>query len=262
MNKANFCLMLILLLSFAVLNAGTMTVSEFELEVWRLSNIERERYSLPSLAYDNGLAELARLHSRNMLSYGFFAHKDHNGDEVAQRRSKYYPNLLIVSIGENLGKFKNSAKIFHPQDLVNGWMQSPRHRENLLNPNYTHLGIGLVFKGETLYATQVFSTPIAKLLSQLPKKINAKKTYRLSFEYLSKQEATKLCATLIYPDKNLSYKVSEDKEMVGAQPIPIRWKSSTSFEVDIPFLAGKGNYQLCFGFGGGYYPEGLILKAK
>lgn len=255
-------LSLLLILALAILGGKTMTVREFELEVWRLTNVERNQHHLPTLNYDEGLADMARLHSQNMVMKNFFAHKDHLGDQVGERRARYYPSLLVTGIGENLGKFTNSAKRFSPEELVRGWMQSPLHRDNILTAEFTHLGVGLVFRGETLYATQNFATPIAKLKSELPKSLDYKKIYRLSFEYLSTQPAQKLTATLLFPDKRTTFKVSDKQEMVGAQPIGLRWTSANTFEVDVPFNAGKGVYQLCFGYDGAYFPEGLPLRAK
>lgn len=255
-------ILLLIVLTISLINGQTMTVREFELEVWRLTNVERVRHSLNPLTYEDGLADLARTHSGNMLMHKFFAHRDHLGDEVGQRRAKYYPNLLVSALGENLGKFTNSAQKFTPHELVNGWMQSPLHRDNILNPNYTHLGVGLVFRGDTLLATQNFATPTVKFKTKVPDRLDHKKTYRLSFDYLSPLPANQLTATILFPNKKVSFKVSADQEMVGAQPLAIRWTSSTSFDVDVPFNAGKGEYQLCFGFNGGYFPEGLLLRAR
>lgn len=259
---------IILILAMFVICAGlcakgkTMTVQEFEREVWRLTNQQRAKYSLPLLSYDEGLADLARYHSRNMLQQRFFAHRDHQGFEVAQRQKRYYPNLIVCSIGENLGKFTNSAQVFTPQEVVTGWMNSPDHRENLLSPEYTHLGVGLIFSGSTMYATQNFAAPLVKLRSNLPKSLNASKIYRLSLDYLSPKQRERLSCTLIYPDPKKAYKISDKQEMVGAQPLKLEWKSKSSFELLLPFLAGKGEYQLCFGFDGGYFPEGIPIRAK
>jgi len=260
--KKQYLFVFILVLPLILIAAKTMTVQEFELEVWRLTNVQRAHYDIPLLAYDHGLADLSRLHSQNMLKHNFFAHKDHLGDEVGGRKMKYYPNLLVTTIGENLGKFRNSAGTFSPMEVIAGWMMSPPHRDNILNPEYTHLGVGLILNGETMYTTQNFATPITKMTSGLPKKLSKDKTYRLSFEYMSGQPSQKLTATLRFPNKNIIYKISEEQAMVGGQPLPICWSSATDFYVDVPFWAGKGDYKLCFGFDGGYFPEGITLSAK
>ena len=41
--------------------------------------------------------------------------------------------------------------------IVDGWMTSPGHRRNMLDPNYTHVGIGVAARGKDCYATQIFA---------------------------------------------------------------------------------------------------------
>ncbi|MCB5252655.1 MAG: CAP domain-containing protein [Candidatus Cloacimonadaceae bacterium] len=262
--KRWFLVLFTLVLSLSVLTAKgkTMSVQDFEKEVWRLTNIERSRHSLKALAYDSGLARLARFHSQNMQKRGFFSHRDPQGYQVTERQKRYYPTLVVSNIGENIGRFRNEAGTFTPQELVSGWMASPSHKENVLHPDYTHLGVGIAIQGDTMYATQNFATPLIKMKSNPPKSLDKQKVYRLSFDYLSPNRASRLACTMLYPDPNKAFKISEDQEMVGAQPLRLDWVSKTQFNIDISFLAGKGDYQLCFGFDGGYFPEGIVLKAK
>lgn len=255
-------LTLILVLSALMAKGKTMTIADFEKEVWRLTNVERTRYSLRALSYDPGLASLAQSHSRNMQQRGFFAHRDPQGDEVADRQRKHYPNLVQSSIGENIGRFRNSTGAFSPQDVVTGWMNSPNHRENILHPDYTHLGVGIVLHSGVMYATQNFATALVKFKATLPLTLSNGKAYRISFDYLSPQRRDRLACTLIYPDPSKAYQISEEQEMVGAQPLALEWVSGTQFDIVLPLTAGKGDYKLCFGYDGGYYPEGIVIKAR
>ncbi|HNQ43529.1 MAG TPA: CAP domain-containing protein, partial [Candidatus Cloacimonadota bacterium] len=107
-----------------------------------------------------------------------------------------------------------------------------------------------------------FGTPIVRLDSKLPKKLDPKNAYVLKFTYLSPNPVNTLHSTLVYPDPNVSFKINDAKEMRGAQPIPIKWLDSQNLEVIVPFVAGKGNYRLCFGWNGGYFPEGVNLPIK
>lgn len=255
-------ILLSLALMLSALPAKNMSIENFEKEVWRLTNIERSRYSLPALTYEPGLVKLARYHSQNMLQRDFFAHRDPQGFDIAGRRKKYYPTLVVSSVGENIGKFRNSTGSFSPQELVAGWMNSPSHRENILHPDYTHLGVGIVKQGGTLFATQNFATPLAKIKTNLPQSLEKDKAYRVSFEYLSPNQRDRLGCTMIYPDRTKTFKVSDDQEMVGARPLKLEWVSQSKFDILIPLEAGDGDYKLCFGFDGGYFPEGIVLKAK
>jgi hypothetical protein len=197
-----------------------------------------------------------------MFEKGFFAHRDPWGDEVSGRKTKHYPELIVSNIGENIGKFTNSQMAFKPQEVVAGWMNSPTHRDNILDRSYTHLGVGVLVRGTEMIATQNFASPVVQLQSAIPKKLSSKKRYALRFEYMGSKASSSLGATLLYPDRKVAFKLSDDQEMVGAQPIAIKWLNDRTFELVVPFLAGNGNYKLCFGYNGGYFPEGIVLTAK
>nr|MDK2851058.1 hypothetical protein [Candidatus Cloacimonadota bacterium] len=260
--KQTMRLVCIVVLFGLVLPVFGMTVQEFEFEVFRLTNIERENHSLSPLQYEYGLADIARMHSNNMLRFDYFSHKDHLGDEVFDRQKRYYPELVVASIGENIIKFNSHTGTFNPQELVDGWMNSEHHRKNILNPDYTHMGVGIGLSANTLYATQNFAKPLVKLRSILPDTLDRLRIYRISFEYMGTDPIKDLTCTLIYPDSEQTYQISDEQEMVGAQPIKIDWQDKQMFSVLVPFLAGRGDYQLCFGYKGNYFPEGILLRAR
>jgi len=253
---------LLLVLGCFLLSAETVTIKEFEHQIWRLTNLERAKYNLPPLVYDEGLADLARIHSRNMQKHNFFAHKDHLGDMVGDRKNKYYPQLVISTIGENLARFFNSTKVHTPAEIVVGWMNSPDHRDNILDKDYTHLGVGVVNYGDILLATQNFARPLVKLTTPLSKSYSRKQKYILKFEYMSARPQAELNAILHLPKKNFKYYVDESHYSLGTKPVPIIWIGDKTLSVKLDFPAGKGTYSLCFGFSGGYYNEGIELKIK
>ena len=256
-------LFLILLLLFACTQSSkTISTKEFEHHIWELTNQKRSTYNLPLLLYDEGLADLARLHSSNMFNFDFFAHKDHLGYLVDDRKKKYYPQLVVSSIGENLAKFVNSAKVFTPEEVVSSWMNSPEHKENILNPTYTHLGVGVFTKDEVLLVTQNFATPVVKLLSEIPDQLEPQYQYQLLFEYMSTKPAKELKAVLNFPDMRFKYNIDDRSYTVGMKPVPLQWIGEKQLEVIIDFPAGRGNYVLCFGFNNFYWEEGIKLKVK
>jgi len=247
---------------WAGLQAASITIRDFERQIWQLTNQERAKEGLPALQYDEGLADLARYHSRNMLNFGFFAHKDPFGDMVEDRKRKYYPQLVVSSIGENLARFFNTAKVYTPAEFVQGWMNSPEHRKNMLDKDYTHLGVGVVNYGDRLIATQNFATPLAKLSTPLQKKYKRKSGTALQFEYMSPRPADELDANLKFPDAECKYKLDENHYSLGSKPLTIKWIDQRHFEVQLDFPAGKGCYELQFGFDGGFYEDGIKLKVK
>ncbi|MDY0150733.1 MAG: CAP domain-containing protein [Candidatus Cloacimonas sp.] len=258
----NALLIIILCLFASFLCASRMTITEFEKQVLQLTNAERVKYNLQPLAYDEGLADLSRLHSRNMLNLGFFAHKDQFGDMVSERKNKYYPQLVVSSIGENLARFYNTKKFFSPAEIVDGWMNSPAHRENILHADYTHLGVGVVLSGETMLATQSFATPLVKLLTLLPKKFSRKQKYTLEFEYMSPNPASEFGAVLDLPDSEFRYQIDASRYTVGTIPLHILWIDPQHFSLEISFVAGRGLYLLDFGFNNAYFEDGIRFLVR
>lgn len=123
-------------------------------EIFALVNIERERNNLKVLVWDNQLAEIARNYSRQMARENFFDHFDSQGADVVVRaknaRLKHWSK-----IGENLFSVKNLT--FFGDFAVKKWMNSPTHRENILDADFNTGGIGIAESdtGE-IFITQVF----------------------------------------------------------------------------------------------------------
>lgn len=260
--KKAILVVLLLLYSGLGLMAIKLTLSEFEHEIWRLTNEQRSKYQLPRLEYEEGLADLARQHSRDMVNYGYFDHKDHQGRMVSERHKEFYPQLIVSSLGENLARFTSTEMSFSPQEIVEGWMNSPEHRVNLLDPDYTHLGVGVVTRGDKLLATQNFATAIARLHTPLPEKFKRKDNYRLEFTYLSPRPWQSLNAVLNYPNPRTKFFIDKHHFTLGSEPLKIIWLDEEHFAVDLNFSAGKGIYQLNFGFDGGYYQDGVKMRVK
>lgn len=135
------------------------------LETWihTYTNEARVENGLPALAYDNRLAEVARAHSQHMVALNFFDHLDPEGRTHQQRLDERYPRLVRGS-GENIARYP--VVVGSDQDLarriVEGWMNSPGHRANILRPGFTAEGIGVAQDGSYLDATQVFAAQLRR----------------------------------------------------------------------------------------------------
>jgi|SRR6185312_12120089 len=124
---------------------------------------ERAKFApaAPRLSGDTDLAEIARRRSTDMAEGAPFAHEDAQGRFVAADlvRARFGP---YGTIGENIMEMSASrafdAEKF-AQVAVDGWMKSPGHRKNILDPDYNRSGIGVAVKDGTAYATQVFFGP-------------------------------------------------------------------------------------------------------
>jgi uncharacterized protein YkwD len=132
-----------------------------EKEVLRLTNEARRKHHLLALDSDNDLTVTARAHSDDMLKRDFFDHVNPDGASLkdrfpgAQVPAARAGENIYSSSGLDISDVKLAARV-----MVDGWMASPGHRQNLLNPDYTHLGVGVssVAAAKQLRATQVFAT--------------------------------------------------------------------------------------------------------
>jgi uncharacterized protein YkwD len=127
-----------------------------EREIFDLINRERSRKGLGELNWDSDLSRLARAYSQKMARENFFSHYDGDGKAVDDRAK----DMRLKSwrkIGENLFFCEGYD---NPNAMaVSGWMKSPTHRDNILDPDYTDSGIGIaVTNGGRIYITQVFIT--------------------------------------------------------------------------------------------------------
>lgn len=119
----------------------------FEREVVALTNEQRVKNGLAPLQADQSLSKVARDKSLDMQMNNYF---DHNspvyGSPFDMMRSY---GIQYTSAGENIAKGQRT-----PEEVVNAWMNSPGHRANILNSDYTHIGVGYVEQGN--YWTQQF----------------------------------------------------------------------------------------------------------
>ncbi len=125
----------------------------FELEVVRLVNVEREKNGLKPLAENWELSRVARYKSDDMGSKRYFSHTSPTyGSPFDMMRSF---GIRYTSAGENIAMGQRSAA-----EVMKGWMNSPGHRKNILNPNFTQIGVGYAVNSSgTPYWTQMFIRP-------------------------------------------------------------------------------------------------------
>ncbi|MFD3512186.1 CAP domain-containing protein [Streptomyces sp. NPDC058657] len=103
--------------------------------VLSLVNQERAKAGCSPVRPDTGLATLAANFSRDMASRGFFDHTDPDGATPWDRAAK----VGIKDLGgENIARGQADA-----QAVMDAWMKSEGHRANILNCDYTTLGVGV-----------------------------------------------------------------------------------------------------------------------
>lgn len=153
-----------------------VSVSRLEQLMFHLVNGTRQHH-LPgfvgtaTLVWRDDLAVAARQHSADMLQRQYVAHVTPEGTTVAQRLR--HNGISYLACGENIGIVYGAAA--HSErgayDIHNAFMKQPRsltnHRGNLLNPIWTHVGIGIAYNPDgALVVTQNFISAPARRLRQ------------------------------------------------------------------------------------------------
>ena len=144
-------------------SGGILHPKELERRIFQLTNEGRRKNGLPSLDWDNSLAVKAREKSDDMLANNYFSHTSPEGKTIKDRMQEEKPATIrnMFRIGENIYM---GARLDYATDIktqarliVDGWMTSPGHRRNILDPQYTHIGVGVAAKDKICYATQIFA---------------------------------------------------------------------------------------------------------
>lgn len=126
---------------------------EFEKEVVRLVNVERQKNGLSSLKENWQLSRVARYKSNDMKNKGYFSHTSPTYGSPFDMMKNF--GISYSYAGENIAKGQRS-----PQQVMNGWMNSSGHRANILSANFTEIGVGYtVDQNGTTYWTQMFIKP-------------------------------------------------------------------------------------------------------
>lgn len=136
--------------------AAKFELTKEEKAILELTNKARAAEKLPPLTVNEALFRAARQHTENMAKQDKLEH-ELDGKRVSDRADA--EGYDFAQIGENLAQGEDAT----PEQIVDGWLKSKGHRENLLNPNFTEIGLGVAksAKGETYY-TQVFGKPRKK----------------------------------------------------------------------------------------------------
>ncbi|HZY89662.1 MAG TPA: CAP domain-containing protein [Gemmataceae bacterium] len=136
--------------------AAKVEMSRAEQTILDLTNKERAKEKLPPLKPNALLFQIARAHSANMAKKGQMNHVL-DGKNPAQRTLA--GGYDYKHVGENLGE-SDGAPL---RVIVQGWMNSKHHRDNILKREFTEIGLGVVRNGKgDFYYTQLFGTPKKK----------------------------------------------------------------------------------------------------
>jgi uncharacterized protein YkwD len=170
---------LIVLVSLQKADQPQFHVPDLERRVHDLINKERKDKKADNLQFDRQLAEIARVHSADMAKRKFFDHKNPDGKDANARGKaagytcrKVYTGYFTDGLAENIyqGSLYSRIRITGnkrsydwysleemAREIVEGWMDSPGHRRNVLEKTYEKEGIGIFISADDkVYVTQVF----------------------------------------------------------------------------------------------------------
>lgn len=128
-------------------SAAPSSVSAKEKEIVTLVNQVRRSKGLEELKLHVKLCSVARTKSQDMSDKGYFSHTSPTYGSPFDMISRF--DISYRTAGENIAQGYTS-----PKAVMDGWMNSEGHRANILNPDFTQIGVGYVTDGN--YWTQMF----------------------------------------------------------------------------------------------------------
>ena len=118
-----------------------LSTEQMEDKLLSLVNQERNSRGLPELGFDPLLRAMARAHSQKMMGENKLAHDFPGYEQIDKRAAR--TGLYFSKIGENVARSDTFVMRFFHEALLT----SPEHRENILDKDFTHLGVGIEKSG-------------------------------------------------------------------------------------------------------------------
>ena len=130
--------------------------NDIERRAFEQTNLVRVQNGLPPFVWDADVCRMARTHSESMSRERFFAHVTPAGLRLRER-ARAAGILQYAVLGENIAY--NQGYDDPGAFAVERWMQSPKHRANILSPEFRAMAIGsFVAPDGSVYLTQTFIT--------------------------------------------------------------------------------------------------------
>lgn len=148
----------------AALPQADARLAKLEADMVEMVNAERAKIGLKPLAVEETLAGVARAHSAEMRDKAYFAHESPTSslrEPIDRFQSAFSdkPRVIAENIFRSWGA-QRQVTISEIREGHESLMKSPGHRANILYPDVTHIGIGIVANGRgDLWITQMFLHP-------------------------------------------------------------------------------------------------------
>lgn len=256
---------LCLLLSTCTSAPPALDLQQLETEIHALTNRFREEQALPPLAELPELKRVSRIHSQDMAERQFFEHINPDGKTPTDRLEEGFPEAVNRFSGENLAQ--HSQDHFNTEELaaelLRLWIASPEHHAQLIAPEYSHLGVGVVQDpAGVVYATQTFATVVAQLTTPLPTVLTSGTPFHLGFTFKGGLDPGELSAFLETSDGFARIEGPDGVFYQGKGPVPILWEDNTRFHIKIPTELGPGQYSVRLGQGSRFFERRYTLTVQ
>ena len=116
------------------------TGAQFISKIIELVNIERSNAGIPALKPDPELMAAAMYKCRDLSESCQFSHNSATYGEAYKLMDVF--NIHYISWGENIASGQDT-----PEEVMNAWMESPGHRENILDSRFQYIGVGFMYDG-------------------------------------------------------------------------------------------------------------------
>lgn len=133
--------------------------------VYTMTNRHRVAAGLQPLERVPAIDEIARAHSQDMAERGYFSHDTPEGLDPTDRADRAGYDCITIhgsyythGLAENIfwhGGWWYGAELL-AGEIMDGWMDSPGHRQNIMESSYERIGVGVAINTGAVYATQNF----------------------------------------------------------------------------------------------------------
>ena len=118
----------------------------YSLQLLSLINAERQKVGAPPLRINLKLTQAGLRQSQDMAIHNFFSHTGSNGSGFSDRISAAGYNWSAAA--ENIAAGQST-----PTAVFQSWLNSPPHKQNMLNAQYTEVGFGYAYNSQSTYQT-------------------------------------------------------------------------------------------------------------
>ncbi len=189
-----------------------LTAEVYPAVIVSLTNNDRQANSLPQLSRSAALDAVAKLKADDMVAKGYFAHTSPEG------RTPWYwfaqEGYQFIYAGENL-----AINYDESEAVQKAWLDSPTHRQNIMNANFTEMGVATVtgmYNGrQTTFVVEVFGMPATAKTAAVREAAPIAEAAEVSTPAAAAPIAAPKVSTSVIPRTVASAPTIEEKHVAG-----------------------------------------------